>query len=70
MPAQRDEPSAPPEAENDDERRGIEVALRATGWLVPAFGAGHEPSLRHGPNCCKAENPKKRNKMLAYFKFM
>ena len=22
------------------------VALRATGWLVPAFRAGHEPSLR------------------------
>ena len=36
MPAQRDEPSAPPQAENDVCQR-IVVALRATGRLVPAF---------------------------------
>ncbi len=47
MPAERDEPPAPPQAEND-ERQGIDVAPWATGWLVPAFGAGHEPSLRCG----------------------
>ena len=56
MPAQRDEPSAPPEAEID-ERRGIEVALRATGWLVPAFGAGHEPSLRCGGGAAAGTKP-------------
>ena len=39
MPAQRDEPSAPPQAENDLCRR-IVVALRATGRLVPAFQWG------------------------------
>ncbi|MBR6413098.1 MAG: hypothetical protein IKS21_00620 [Oscillospiraceae bacterium] len=39
MPAQRDEPSAPPQAENDMCRR-IVVALRATGRLVPAFRRG------------------------------
>ena len=39
MPAQRDEPSAPPQAENDLCRR-IVVALRATGRLVPAFRRG------------------------------
>ena len=55
MPAQRDEPSAPPQAENDL-RQGIVVALRATGRLVPAFrrgmslpyGTGAE-LLRSGP---------------------
>ena len=35
MPAQRDEPSAPPEAEIDTSVR-IVVTLRVTGWLVPA----------------------------------
>ena len=39
MPAQRDEPSAPPQAENDLCQR-IVVALRATGRLVPAFRRG------------------------------
>ena len=39
MPAQRDEPSAPPQAENDVCQR-IVVALRATGRLVPAFRRG------------------------------
>ena len=39
MPAQRDEPSAPPQAENDVCQR-IVVALRATGGLVPAFQRG------------------------------
>ena len=39
MPAQRDEPSAPPQAENDTCQR-IVVALRATGRLVPAFRRG------------------------------
>ena len=39
MPAQRDEPSAPPQAENDVCQRII-VALRATGRLVPAFRRG------------------------------
>ncbi|MBR6414410.1 MAG: hypothetical protein IKS21_07360, partial [Oscillospiraceae bacterium] len=39
MPAQRDEPSAPPQAENDMCQR-IVVALRATGRLVPAFRRG------------------------------
>ena len=55
MPAQRDEPSAPPQAENDVCQR-IVVALRATGRLVPAFrrgmslpyGTGDE-LLRSGP---------------------
>ena len=37
MPAERDEPSAPPEAETDEDW-GIVVALRATGGVVPAFG--------------------------------
>ena len=45
MPAEWDEPSAPPKAENVKCRR-IAVAPGATGWLVPAFRAGHEPSLR------------------------
>ena len=39
MPAQRDEPSAPPQAENDVCQR-IVVALRATGRLIPAFRRG------------------------------
>ena len=39
MPAQRDEPSAPPQAEKDVFER-IVVALRATGRLVPAFRRG------------------------------
>ena len=39
MPAQRDEPSAPPQAENDMCQR-IVVALRATGRLAPAFRRG------------------------------
>ena len=56
MPAQRDEPSAPPQAENDLRQGIIVVALRATGRLVPAFrrgmslpyGTGDE-LLRSGP---------------------
>ena len=47
MPAQRDEPSAPPEAETDAVER-IEVAGRATGRLVPAGRRGM--SLPYG--CC------------------
>ena len=47
MPAKRDEPSAPPQAENDTQTL-IEIALRAIGRLVPAsrwgmslpYGAG------------------------------
>ena len=39
MPAQRDEPSAPSQAENDVFER-IVVALRATGRLVPALRRG------------------------------
>ncbi|MBR6413918.1 MAG: hypothetical protein IKS21_04830 [Oscillospiraceae bacterium] len=39
MPAQRDEPSAPPQAENDVYQWSV-VALRATGRLVPAFRRG------------------------------
>ena len=45
MPAQRDEPSAPPQAENGTQVL-IEIALRAMVRLVPAVEAGHEPSLR------------------------
>ena len=37
MPPQGDEPSAPPRAEIDDCRR-TDVALRATGAIVPALG--------------------------------
>ena len=39
MPAQRDEPSAPPQAEKVTRQR-FDVALKATGWLVPAFWGG------------------------------
>ena len=39
MPAQRDEPSAPPQAENDTQTR-IEIALRAMVRLVPAVRRG------------------------------
>ena len=39
MPAKRDEPSAPPQAENDT-RMLIEIALRAIGRLVPAVRRG------------------------------
>ena len=39
MPVQRDEPSAPLQAENDVCQR-IVVALRVTGRLVPAFRRG------------------------------
>ncbi|MBR6413907.1 MAG: hypothetical protein IKS21_04775 [Oscillospiraceae bacterium] len=39
MPAKRDEPSAPPQAENDTQTR-IEIALRAIGRLVPAVRRG------------------------------
>ena len=52
MPAERDEPAAPPDVEIDAHRR-IVVAPRATGWLAPAFRAGHEPSLQQGTNCYK-----------------
>ena len=39
MPAKRDEPSAPPEAENDTRTR-FGIALRAIGRLVPAVRRG------------------------------
>ena len=55
MPAQRDEPSAPPQAEDDTLPHAkdgatphVDIALRAIGRLVPALWAGHEPSLRGG----------------------
>ena len=40
MPAQRDEPSAPPQAEDDDTPARIEIALRAIGRLVSADRRG------------------------------
>ena len=47
MPAQRDEPSAPPQAENDMQML-LEIALRAIGRLVPAVRRGM--SLPYGAN--------------------
>ena len=39
MPAKRDEPSAPPQAENNTQML-LEIALRAIGRLVPAVRRG------------------------------
>ena len=39
MPTQRDEPSAPPQAENDTQKRS-NIALRAIERLVPAIRRG------------------------------
>ena len=39
MPAKRDKPSAPPQAENDTLML-VEIALRAIGRLVPAVRRG------------------------------
>ena len=50
MPAQRDEPSAPPQAENDVYQWSV-VALRATGRLVPAFQRGMSLPYGTGLNC-------------------
>ena len=40
MPAKRDEPSAPPQAENDKQRRSDVGPKGPTGWFVPARGRG------------------------------
>ena len=64
MPAQRDEPSAPPQAENDL-RQGIVVALLATGRLVPAFQRGMNLPYGTGLNCyVQAQQPTKFKKNL------
>ena len=60
MSAQRDEPSAPPQAENDVRQR-IVVALRATGRLVPAFRRGMSLPYGGGAELLQA-NSKKNTK--------
>ena len=71
MPAQRDEPSAPPQAENDVFER-IVVALRATGRLVPAVRRGMSLPYGGGLNCYKRIPKKTQNNdfMLDFFCFL
>ena len=59
MPAQRDEPSAPPQAENNVCQR-IVVALRATGRLVPAFRRGMSLPYGTGAELLRGANPKRK----------
>ena len=63
MPAQRDEPSAPPQAENDLCQRSV-VALRATGRLVPALRRGM--SLPYGTGLTRSPIPASSQKITPF----